>query len=154
MTDTVLFTETIPNGIIHKLVMLPAFDLRDTNPAKNFGICCVRLNFISQRENRAVVWTFFTNWYLPQNRRGDNVTDGLGSIDYHSPVPFYEGQLATTDCSFTGGDCYSGGSGLRSNTLFDKFIADPQEVWKTLDSDLLELEERIEDELKMQRSFS
>jgi hypothetical protein len=43
----------------------PAFDKRDPNPKKNYGVHGVELRFVVKGEAGAVQFLIFTNWHLP-----------------------------------------------------------------------------------------
>lgn len=145
----------MPSGITRRLDARAAFDLRDSNPAKNYGIGSLDLWFVVKRANVAVTWRLFTGWYLEKNRdRPARYPDGLGSIDYHSPVPLYVDQTPQRDCEYTGGDCYCDGSSLESNTLFNKWLEDPEYVWVELEEWLERTEKRIADERENARALS
>lgn len=150
-----LLEQLMPNGITRKLDAMQAFDLRDPNPSKNYGIGSLDLWFVVKRANVAVTWRLFTGWYLEKNRdRPARYTDGLGSIDWHSPVPLYVDQTPQHDCMHTGGDCYCDGSSLESNTLFNKWLEDQEYVWVELEEWLERTEKRIADERENARTLS
>lgn len=148
-----LLEQVMPNGIVRSLTASSAYDLR--KHPKNYGIHCMDLYWVVKRANVAVSWMLFSGWWLEQNREsGQKVPDGLGSIDRHSPVALYASESPTHDCEHTGGDCYCDGSGLASNDLFNKFLLDPEEGWRTLEEWLEETENRIAIEQALARSLS
>jgi hypothetical protein len=87
---------------------LPAYDKRDLDPKKNYGIHGVTLRMVLKGPEGAVQFVVYTNWQLPhvteENHRrahGNHVRDstlrGLfdpmpADLGYHSPKPMYEGQ--------------------------------------------------------------
>ena len=148
-----LLEQAMPNGITRMLSASSAFDLR--KHPQNYGIHCMDLFWEVKRGNVAVTWRLFSGWWLEQNREGKyKVPDGLGSVDYHSPVPLYAGQYKRENCEHTGGDCYADGSGLESHALFNRFIQGPEEVWRTLEEWLVDTERRIEAEKANARADS
>jgi hypothetical protein len=151
--NVTLLEQTMPGGVVRKLEASSAYDLR-SHP-KNYGIHCMDHWWSVQRGNVAVTWRLFSGWWLEQNREsGQRVPDGLGSIDRHSPVPLYEFETPQHDCKYTGGDCYCDGTSLGSTDLFNKFLLDPDEVWRTLEEWLVETEGRIEKEKSAARDLS
>jgi hypothetical protein len=163
-----LLTQVTPNGIERWLTMYPGYDFVSQIPRKDYGIHGVELQFGVKRGNVAVIWTLMTDWFLPQVRRrlwvkGDSIEylcgkrdffDGLGGIDYHSPVALHTDQTEIEDCKYTGGKCFPGGSGLGSIELFNKMTSDPNEIWRTLDKWLLETEDRVREQIRDARQFS
>jgi hypothetical protein len=78
--------------------MQPAFDKRDPDPRKNYGIHGVTLRMILKGAEGAVQFVLYTNWQLPhvmeeQLARGDHLfCEPLpADLGYHSPRPMYEG---------------------------------------------------------------
>lgn len=118
------------DGFVRIIRMRPAFDLRDPDPKKNYGIgsCCFW--FYLQGPLGVVQFMMSTNWFLPHNIEEMKAEGqwfdkyGLGNkslpegwdVGYHSPRPHYEGQIQMSDCEFIeGGKCYYDGSALRAS---------------------------------------
>lgn len=144
-----LLTETTTSGITRFLEWTPAYDKRPRH-----GIGCTKLHFGAQRGRLTVVWTFFTDWHLPNTREYLNnhhlgrgpLPDGLGSIGYHSPAPMYEDQHQTSEtCKYTGGECYFDDSCTASNDLLDRAVADPAVIWPKLEEWLEREEHRVQE---------
>lgn len=153
--------ETLPNGICRCLTITGAWDKRSDNPAKNYGVHGMDLYFEVKRANIGATARFFTNWHLEivlywWKSRGisPSSNEGLGSIDYHSPIALYEGQTPTTLCKVTGGNCYGGGSSLAAVDIWRKFKEDPESIWTTLEEHLVETEARVAEQLELTRNFS
>ena len=99
-----------------------AYDKRDPNPSKNYGIAGVSIRFLLKGPKDAIQFVIHTNWYLPsvQAEMGTRVfigeTQPMGvDVGYHSHKPTYKGELVFSDnCGVTGGICYYDGSGLRA----------------------------------------
>jgi hypothetical protein len=85
---------------------LPAYDRRDSDPKKNYGIHGVTLRMVLKGPEGAVQFVVYTNWQLPhvmeeQNQSGiitRSRIDALyrpmaADLGYHSPKPMYGGQL-------------------------------------------------------------
>ncbi|MCJ7767420.1 hypothetical protein MUP79_03395 [Candidatus Bathyarchaeota archaeon] len=119
--------------LTREVLFMPAYDKRDPNPAKNYGIGSVRIAFIVKGSRGAITLSFYTNWYLPETvaeyRTGFKRADGsfgvsdleagepvkAFSYDYHSKTQRFEGQIKYEDCQYLGGDCYTDGSCLNAD---------------------------------------
>lgn len=87
----------------------PAYDKRDPDPKKNYGIHGVELRMVLKGPLGAVQFVLYTNWQLPhvtkENRERIKIgilTDTFmadllepmpADLGCHSPKPLYEGQL-------------------------------------------------------------
>jgi hypothetical protein len=114
----------------------PAFDRRDPDPNKNYGIGSVRVSFFLHGEAGCVQFVISTGWYPDAYRpnRTDFEPMSFG-IDYHSKTPRYEGHTPMKDCRWTGGDCYCDGSSLAGDRLMKRFFVEGEEVvWSELES--------------------
>lgn len=140
METTRLLESTTSDGITRFIEMRPAYDKRNPDPTKNYGIHGVELVFGVRRGDITVTWVLITDWMLPSTRESihsrDHWPDGLGSIDYHDTKPHFENQFPLENCIYTGGNCYCDGSGLASNDLFDRAVEDPSQIWKILEKRL------------------
>jgi hypothetical protein len=119
-------------------VISPAWNKRDPNPNKDYGIHCCDLFFYLSGDEGFINLQIFTGWYLLQDRHalkelGDMYPTG-SDLSYHSKVPLYEGQeLSRKDCRLTGGDCYCDGSTLLAEDLTkDMVIGGSNVVWKRM----------------------
>jgi len=91
----------------------PAYDKRDPDPKKNYGIHGVELRMVLKGPEGAVQFVLYTQWMLPHvqketdKRTVQKILAGGAAIDldvfyhpmpadlgYHSPKPMYEGQKA------------------------------------------------------------
>lgn len=121
----------------------PAWDKRDPDPRKNYGIGPVKIRFVLIGPKGAVHWLVRTNWELPHVRaeldRKGYKSDPLTGYDrgYHSPKPTYEGQqVCQYDCEYIGGPCYCDGSVLASEELVDVLVRNGSDgIWKALRED-------------------
>lgn len=125
----------------------PAFDKRSPNPRQNYGIHGVDMNMVLVGPKGAIDLHIHTNWYLPHVAkeiafRRPNPDEILmafqpmaAQIGYHSSTPQYEGQEPRVyDCQFTGGDCYTDGSGLQAERFLDLLITKGSEaVWAEIE---------------------
>lgn len=89
-----------------ELVITPAFDRRNPNPKKDFGIHGVEMRWHLIGKKGVVQFVLYTNWHLDKNEK--ELFGDFGSpkydhhyralckpiaadIGYHSPVPMFEG---------------------------------------------------------------
>jgi hypothetical protein len=125
----------------------PAYDKRNVDPRKNYGVHGMNLRFILIGSQGAVQWVLYTNWNLPHVTKEsmsypEPVIGGDPHwrerpmpvhLGYHSLSQHYEGQ-DKLDCDVLAqGYCYYGGSSLNSEPVFEKFLAGGEEaVWTEL----------------------
>jgi hypothetical protein len=135
----------------------PAFDKRDPDPSKNYGIHGVELGFYLKGPHGTVQFKLFTNWHVPGVRKERETDDSLlqsphisaircaeihfgpspADLGYHSPKPMYEDQtMISSECPWVeGGECYYDGSGLAAERIFDVLTEKGDEgVWEELES--------------------
>src|SRR5690606_10744290 len=126
----------------------PAFDKRNANPNKNYGIHGVEIAFVLKGELGAVQFVIFTNWHLPHVTE-EFLAKPLDKMDirclfmpsaadvgYHSPKPMYEGQEPVGECECLDGKiCYYDGSGLQAQDIFNNILLTEGSdgVWKELE---------------------
>lgn len=131
----------------------PAYDKRDPEPSKNYGIHGCDLRMILKGDKGAVQFIVFTNWHLlhvteefVNKTIHKNVLDKYDiicsflptpvDIGYHSPVPRYDGQDMVTDsCKYLDGrPCYYDGSGLEAERVYNILLKDGSDgVWAELE---------------------
>lgn len=124
----------------------PAFDKRSSDPKKNYGVHGLELQFRLKGPEGGITFLIFTNWMLPHVQAETDAKPLTGrnpwlfhkpmpaGVDGHWKTPQYIEQRAIQCCELTGGDCYSDGSALLSNDLFDLLVAKgDQAVWKRLE---------------------
>ena len=134
----------------------PAFDKRNSDPKKNYGIGSVRCNMVLKGKKGAVHFVFSTGIYLPETIReykqdGRDLfhfSDGRPSyymgfdVGYHSPTKrFKEQGISQKECEWLDGKpCYCDGSGLRAEKFMDILIRKGSDaIWKELEKDYKEL---------------
>jgi hypothetical protein len=87
-----------------ELVFSPAWDRRDPDPKKNYGIHGVEMRFLLSGKVGTVQFVLHTNWQLPSIRGEENSMEKVhrfliepmpADIGYHSRVPLWEGQTPT-----------------------------------------------------------
>lgn len=128
----------------HILKIYPAYDKRNSNPNKNYGIHGVTMCFYVKGSKGAVQFMLYTNWHLP------NVMDEFKhssseklflflkplpvDLGYHSKKPHYKGQ-ESSKCNFLKcGKCYYDGSALNAQKPFDILVSKGSDkLWKYLE---------------------
>jgi len=120
----------------------PAFDKRGNDTKKDYGIHCMDLRFVLKGPKGAVQFLIFTSWYLPTIEKSEWPASMFkpipADVGYHSPVPQYEGQgVIDTVCPYVeGGACYSDGSSLLADIVFDIFVEHGEEaMWQELEKE-------------------
>lgn len=119
----------------------PAFDKRNTNAGKNYGIGSVELKFILKDDKKqAMQFMMISGWNLQHIRREreGNVPTSVyplaADIGYHSPV-MVEHVTPMDDCSITGGKCWYDGSTLGAEPIMERFLAEGEDaVWEELEN--------------------
>lgn len=123
-----------------------AYDRRDPDPSKDYGIDGCDCRFTLRRNGSGVTFSIFTNWMLPHVQAETDAKDGPhgrrymfhkpmpADVSYHDTKPHYEGQTPIHGCAVTGGDCYSNGSGLMSEDIFTILLEKGSDgVWARLE---------------------
>lgn len=111
----------------------PAFDKRDSDPKKDYGIHCVDLLMLVKGEKGAVQFRLFTGWYLSHlDQKSEPAPADLG---YHSLKPIYEDQTPISEnCEWLNAPCYYDGSGLNAQRVFDVLLKEGSDgVWRELE---------------------
>jgi hypothetical protein len=131
--------------IVH---MYPAWDRRDKDPAKNYGISSVRIRMVLKGPKGATQFVLSTGWTLPHLPNGEPMGMDVG---YHSPKPMYDGQTVMDDnCDILGGPCYYDGSTLQADDMFLLLVRSGSEyVWNELERryrDFFDRDESAENE--------
>jgi len=119
----------------------PAFDKRNTDPNKNYGIGSVNIRFLLRGPRGVVQFLILSGWYLPEVQselgRGTFHDYPLAAdLGYHSPVPMYEGQEPITDsCEYLDGrPCYYDGSSLAAKRVYERLLREGDAgVWSELE---------------------
>jgi hypothetical protein len=125
----------------------PAFDERDADPKKNYGIHGVEMRWVVKGEKGAIQFLLYTNWHLPHVQKeldarafGDfphlSCHPMPADIGYHALEPQYEGQDIIQDaCPYLNGKpCYYDGSGLQANAVYQTLVAEGGDaLWALLE---------------------
>ena len=120
----------------------PAYDKRDSDPTKNYGIHGVDLRMVLKGERGAVQFVLYTDWQLPHvaaehKARGLHLEPLPADLGFHSPVPMYDGDEAIESaCAYLDGKpCFYDGSGLAADRIFSVLRAEGSDgVWRELEA--------------------
>lgn len=128
----------------------PAYDRRDPDPHKDYGICGLQLGMVLIGPTASVSFVILTNWYLPHVRKEQNpeerfaefaVGRGGGSytmgadVSVHTDKPQdYQREGDSMPCDWRpGGKCWSDGSALAAGDFLEVLIAEGIEaVWEKM----------------------
>jgi hypothetical protein len=129
----------------------PAFDKRDDDPKKNYGIHGVEMQWFVTGPLGTIQFIVYTNWQLPHIYKEWDVKPAVDSkfphllcrpmpsdLGYHSPKQMYDGQdVMTGSCEWVeGGTCYYDGSSLNAERIFIILVEEGHEaVWKALEEE-------------------
>ena len=130
-----------------KFLCHPAYDKRNPDPKKNYGIHGVTMCFYVVGDKGAVSFVLFTNWYLPEVQEEMDKNPLNPSISYfahkplpadlgyHSKTPMWEGQESMGECDFLdGAPCYYDGTSIGAADVFEILLRDGSDgIWKELE---------------------
>ena len=132
--------------------IMPAYDKRDPNPMKNYGIHCVELRMVLRGPKGATQFVLYTGWNLPHVQKELDTRSAYArlhsrpeypmpaDLGYHSPTPRWEGQTASECSLLPGGVCYYGGSGLNAERIYQVLLERGSDgVWSELENYYREL---------------
>lgn len=123
----------------------PAYDKRDTDPNKNYGIHSCDMFMVLKGEKGAVSFSLSTGWFLPETLpwKEECITKmGLGtsweghgtSVAYHSPTKMQDWDFHQEKCDWLGTECYGDAGFIISDMPYDLLIREGSEaVWKWLE---------------------
>lgn len=131
----------------HRIDFIPAFDKRDADPSKNYGIGAMKIRFMVVGPKGAIQWLIGTGWYVRSARehlKGFPVhewdlkrkPEGY-DLGYHAKEPQYEGQSAMDHCDVLGdGACFYDGSSLQAELPIEGFLSEGADyVWRKLEAE-------------------
>lgn len=132
-----------------EVVFSQAYDKRNPNPSKSYGIHGVNLAMYLKGEKGVVQFIVYTNWHLPHVQEelidravgGDRLDIEMiakpmpADLGYHSYTQMYEGQLETESCPLLDGHkCYYGGSSTNAYNVYDVLLKEGSEgAWRELE---------------------
>jgi hypothetical protein len=124
------------NELKRSVEVYPAYDKRDSDPKKNYGIGSATLKFLLSGPKGTIQFAILTGWHLPHvekelKRKGHTVEPMGLDLGYHAHTQQYEGQeVMKGDCEYLGGPCYYDGTSLGAETLFQTLLEKGMEaVW-------------------------
>lgn len=124
-----------------KIAVRPAFDKRNVDDKKNYGIHGAEIIFTLIGDSGAVTFLLYTNWHLPhiveefQCRPDHIICRPLpADIGYHSPCPMYKGQKPRNKvCEYIGVPCYQDGSIGYAEEFYQELITKGTKgLWKKM----------------------
>lgn len=129
----------------------PAFDKRNSDPSKNYGIHGVDMRMILKGDTGAVQFVVYTGWHLPhvqKEMRAKMHPDKYSlfepmpaDIGYHSLHPMYQDQdILSKECEYLNGKpCYYDGSGIMANEVYVILLEKGSDgVWEYLEKYYIE----------------
>lgn len=136
--------------------VFPAWDKRNSNPHKNYGINPADMIFVLKGELGAVDFCMNTGWHLPHVKKelevsqvkriqdGDTqfpflLVEGRGSsLGWHSRIRNEDYEIERHDCEYTGGTCYSDVSYSSGDELFNILVQfGTESLWKRLEQEYI-----------------
>ena len=132
-----------------EIIFNPAWDKRNDDPNKNYGIHGVDFKFLLKGKDATIQFLVYTNWQLPyvqrefDNKKPDTNYPYLShkptpaDIGYHSAYPLWESQnISTEHCEYLDDKpCYYDGSSLNAERVFKILLKEGSEgVWKYMES--------------------
>lgn len=120
----------------------PAYDRRNPDPRKNYGVHGVTLRMVLVGELGATQFVLYTNWQLPHvTKEIEHGKDAYfllkplpADFGYHSHTKMYEWQQVNENCEYLKGPCYYDGSGLEAQRVFEVMLQDGSDgVWRELE---------------------
>lgn len=130
-----------------KITFAPAFDKRDPNPSKNYGIHGAHITFSLKEDGVPMVLTFSvsTNWQLPhvQAEMDAKVSNTHLGLMFHKPMAFgvdlHKPDPEGIDCSLIGCKCMANGSALLGEEFLQILIAEGDEgLWARMEKQYLD----------------
>ena len=117
---------------------MPAWDKRDPDPRKDYGIHGVDLVMVLKGKKGAVHFLLFTGWLLPENEKAGRTHWEPLPVDvgYHALAPQWSGQeVGEGKCEYLDGrPCYCEGSGLAAQRMFEVLLREGSDgVWRELE---------------------
>lgn len=113
---------TAPVSFEKTIEFRPAYDKRDPNPLKNYGIHGVDMCWYLKGPKGVIQFVVFNVFHKPTP----------AYLDYHSYIPMYEGQTSA-DCHLVD-KCFYGGSSLQVHSIFTILLEKGSDgVWAALE---------------------
>jgi len=123
-----------------RVTLAPAWDKRDPDPLKNYGIHTVELRMLVLGPKGATQFLLYTGWHWLDSPNVRDLYPIPADLGYHSPTPQYEGQ-PDMDCDLMPeGHCYYDGSALNARRVYERLLREGSDgVWAELEDYYREL---------------
>jgi hypothetical protein len=123
-----------------------AWDRRDPDPKKNYGIHTVELRMLLVGPKGATQFVLYTGWHWIDSPNVRDLYPMPSDLGYHSSTPQWEGQ-EPFDCDvLPEGRCYYDGSGLNAQRVYERLLREGSDgVWAELENYYRELFEETAD---------
>lgn len=132
--------------LVRSIEIFPAYDKRNIDPEKNYGIHGVDIKFLLKGKKGVIQFVIYTNWHLKSVEK-DLIQTCKSSgycflkplpadIGYHAYKPQWDGQEAMqVNCKYLDGKpCYYDGSSLQAEEIFNIMVEKGHEVmWEELE---------------------
>jgi len=140
-----------------RIELTPAYDKRDLDPKKDYGIHGVNIRFLLLGEKGATQFLLFTNWMLPHVQEETDARtvhkilsgDSLylrepffahrplpADLGYHSRAPIrdYQEKPSQEHCEYLDAPCYCDGSTSNAERVFQRLVREGAAgVWAELE---------------------
>lgn len=121
--------------------MYPAYDKRDSDPKKNYGISSATLKFLLSGPKGTIQFSILTGWHLPHvakelEAKGRPFGEPMGmDLGYHAHAKQYESQeVMQNKCDYLGGPCYYDGTSLGAQDLMATLLENGLDaVWEVME---------------------
>jgi hypothetical protein len=139
-------------GVSRKVIIIPAYDKRDPDPKKSYGIGSATLVFGLDGSDGCVRFQITTGWHLPHNqeeithrfrKEQNNISNYFynpflpypSDLSYHSRKQIYSGDFHDDHCEWLNGEpCWFMGSSTNAQRIFDIMVREGDEaMWKELE---------------------
>ena len=124
------------------ITLSAAYDHRNPDPDKNYGIHGVDIRFVLKGPLGATQFLLYTGWFLPHVQAElDSKTPPRSSdypmpadLGFHSPNPRYDDHKPMPSCDVLDGPCYYDGSSMNAEPVYQRLLREGSDgVWTELE---------------------
>jgi len=114
-------------GYRRRLLTRAAFDQRDPDPNRDYGISGAYFVFCLIGKDRAITWELCSDCFLPETKKRLRdeghpwMGPTAGPVDFHYREPQYEGMRSSDDCTLLDGTCYGNTGFLLGDDVYRAF---------------------------------